>query len=210
VLHKSSEPVPDQEHVLEKSVSLIALQLLKRWRNKNYDTREGRSPPSVVLAYYVAKNAGRTTDLFSELQVQSDALYGVFVEAHQQQKLVSVHNPKCPADVFTDRWPADLSAQAVFIDDLVRLRAALDRIQAAPTPEVCSEVFSRLFGEKVTEAVMEDFASTFRQRAHSGGLLTSGGVGGIALGASGLANASASNSGRAQPIRRHTDFGEEG
>lgn len=210
LLHKSTEPVPDQEHVLEKSPSLIALQLLKRWRNKNYDNREGRSPPSVVLAYFIAMNSGQATDLFTELRVQSNALYDVFVTEQQQQDLVAVHNPMCATDVLTDRWPANLATQAVFIDDLVRLSAALDRVEAIPTPEVCAKVFAELFGEKVTQAVMEDFAASFEQRASAGGLFSAGGTRGIALGASGLSSVASTGVARAQPIPRHTDFGDEG
>lgn len=208
VLRKSTEPVPDQEHVLEKSPSLIALQLLKRWRNKNYDNRNGRSPPSVVLAYFIATNSGQASDLFAELRVQSNALYDVFDTAQRNRELIAVHNPMCPTDVLTDRWPADLATQAVFVDDLVRLSAALDRVEAAPTPETCAAVFAELFGEKVTQKVMEDFAASFEKSASSGGLFSAGGARGIALGASGLTSAASTSAARAKPIPRHTDFGE--
>lgn len=209
VLRKSTDPVPDQEHVLEKSPSLIALQLLKRWKNKNYDNREGRSPPSVVLAYFVAMNSGQATDLFTELRIQSNALYADFAEAQRAGVLVAVHNPRCATDVLTDRWPADLKTQAVFVDDLVRLSAALDRVEADPTPETCAAVFAQLFGEKVTQVVMEEFAAKFASRAATGGLFSGGGARGIAPGASGLSASSGTSAARPQPIRRHTDYGEE-
>lgn len=212
VLRKSTDPVPDQEHVLEKSVSLIALQLLKRWRNKNYDNRPKaeRAPPSVVLAYFVAMNSGQAIDLFSELRIQSNALYAEFANAQREQYLVAVHNPACQTDVLTDRWPADLRLQGIFIDDLVRLSAALDRVEASPTPEVCAEVFTQLFGENVTRVVMEEFAAKFEERAASGGLFSAGGARGLALKASGLSTASSTSAVRPEPIRRHTDYGSEG
>ena len=49
-------PVPDQAPALRKSRAVIALQLIKRWRNLAYDRRHKklRLPPSVLLAYYVA------------------------------------------------------------------------------------------------------------------------------------------------------------
>lgn len=208
VLRKSTDPVPDQEHVLEKSPSLIALQLIKRWKNKNYDNRKGRSPPSVVLAFFVATNSGQATDLITELRVQSNALYAEFARAQHAGELVAVHNPRCPTDVLTDRWPADLETQAVFVNDLVRLSAALDRIEADPTPETCATVFAQLFGENVTQVVMEEFAEKFAKQASAGGLFSAGGSRGIALGASGLSSSSAATPSKPQPIRRHTDFGE--
>lgn len=210
VLRKSTDPVPDQERVFEKSPSLIALQLLKRWKNKNYDTREGRSPPSVVLAFFVAVNSGQASDLFAELRVQSNALHAEFDQAQRTGDLVAVHNPRCPTDVLTDRWPADLKTQGIFVDDLTRLSAALDRVEADPTPETCAAVFSQLFGETVTQVVMEEFAAKFASRAASGGLFSGGGARGIALGASGLSASSSHGAPRPKPISRHTDYGEEG
>jgi hypothetical protein len=207
VLRKSTDPVPEQEHVLEKSVSLIALQLLKRWRNKCYDNRprSKRSPPSVVLAYFVALNSGQTRDLFTELRVQSNALYAEFAHAKHDRRLVAVHNPMCETDVLTDRWPGDLDNQAIFVRDLENLSAALDRVESEPTPEVCAKVFAELFGESVTKTVMEEFAKSYEVKASSGGLFSSGGTAGLSLAASGLA--AAPTPARAQPIPRHTDFG---
>lgn len=208
VLHKSSEPVPDQEHVLEKSVSLIALQLLKRWRNKCYDNRprSKRCPPSVILAYYIAVNSGHSRDLYGELIAQSEALYSVFSKAQNSGQLVSVQNPSCVTDVLTDRWPGDLDNQSIFVNDLKNLRHQLAKIGATPTPEICAQVFSELLGENVTRVVMEEFAANYETRAMGGGLFSNGGANGIALGASGLA-ATPINA-IAKPIPRHTDFGD--
>ena len=47
-------PVPSLHPLHEKSLAVLALQLLKRWRNKKYDQRVGRWPPSVMLACMVA------------------------------------------------------------------------------------------------------------------------------------------------------------
>lgn len=210
VLKRSSEPVPDQEDVLEKSVSLIALQLLKRWRNKCYDgrPRSKRMPPSVVLAFFVAENSGQATDLFGELRVQSNALYAEFAYRQSVGQLVAVHNPACATDVLTDRWPGDLDSQAIFVRDLENLSAALDKIERTPTPEVCADVFAALFGESVTKVVMEEFAATFERQAFGGGLYSNGGAGGLSLAASGLS--AAPTKAKPQPIPRHTDFGDGG
>jgi hypothetical protein len=57
-----AEPVPDQEPAYLKSRALIALQLMKRWRNVLF-TRPGRAnlrrPPSIVLAKHIADHANR-------------------------------------------------------------------------------------------------------------------------------------------------------
>jgi hypothetical protein len=209
VLRKSADPVPEREEMVEKSMPLLALQLLKRWRNKCYDTRAGRSPPSVVLAYFVARNAGRgSRDLFSELRAQANALRSAFTAADSRSELVSVTNPRCGTDVLTDRWPGDLATQRVFLRDLDALVAALDAIEEDPTVETCADIMSGLFGENPTRVVVEDFRKNFAQQAHSGGLFTRGGAGGLALGASGLSSRAPAET--SYPIKRHTDFGSDG
>ena len=208
MLRKSAEPVPDQEQLMEKSRALVALQLLKRWRNKCYDTRDGRSPPSVALAYYVATNAEGDRDLFSELDAQARAMLMIFEAADMRGQLVQVVNPACPTDVLTDRWPSDLNTQRVFLNDLRALLSDLHDIAEDPSVENCQTVMRRLFGENPTKAVFEDFAVKYAVRAKSGTLFTRGGTGGIALGASGLAAAKPYEAVR--EIKPHTDFGGDG
>jgi hypothetical protein len=210
VLRKTAEPVPDQDEVIEKSHPLVALQLLKRWRNKCYDDREGRSPPSVVLAFIVAMNPTGQADLYGEFRAQADRLHQIFAEADDRGVLVSVTNPACtPDDVFTDRWPGNLATQRVFLRDLEALQAKLDKIEADPTVETCAEVMSDLFGENPTRVVVEDFQKRFAAKAHAGGLYgLGGGSAGLALGSSGLAAKPLNE--RAYPIPRHTDFGCDG
>ena len=208
VLRKSAEPVPEQDDLIEKSTPLVALQLLKRWRNKCYDSRDGRSPPSIALAWFVATNAIPGRDLFSELTAQADGLLAAFSAADESSELVTVVNPRCDTDVLTDRWPGTLEAQRVFLDDLKALTADLRSIADDPSLENCQTVMRGLFGENPTRAVFEDFTANFADRAATGGLFSRGGTGGIALGASGLAPTIGKEP--ARPIARHTDFGGNG
>lgn len=210
VLRQTAEPVPDQNNLIEKSHPLVALQLLKRWRNKCYDGRQGRTPPSVVLAYYVASHSTGAADLYGEFRAQAERMYAIFAAADQRDQLISVVNPACNTDVLSDRWPGDLRTQRVFSADLKDLLAALDTIEADPTVETCAEVMSSLFGENPTRVVIEDFQKRFSQKAHDGALFAvggSGGSGGLALGASGLSSTSSAR--RTYSIPKHTDFGSD-
>jgi hypothetical protein len=209
VLRKTAEPVPDQDEVIEKSHPLVALQLLKRWRNKRYDNRQGRCPPSVVLAYYVGSNPTGAADLYGEFRAQAEGIHAVFAAADQQDKLISVVNPACNTDVLSDRWPGDLETQRVFLSDLRDLLAKLDKLEADPSVEKCAEIMSDLFGENPTRLVVEDFQKRFAAKANSGSLFAlGGGAGGLALGSSGLAAKPLTET--AYPIRPHTDFGSDG
>ena len=60
-----SEPVPPQAPSFRKSKAVIVLQLLKRWRNVQYDTRSGRRPPSIMISKLVADGANNTNSLSS-------------------------------------------------------------------------------------------------------------------------------------------------
>jgi hypothetical protein len=203
-----AEPVPDQDEVIDKSHPLIALQLLKRWRNKRYDERKGRCPPSVVLAYYVATNNTGARDLYGEFRAQAERLHEIFLIADRAGVLVHVENPTCKSDVLSDRWPGDLGAQRIFLMDLQDLIVKLDRIEADPTVETCAEIMSDLFGENPTRLVVQDFQKRFADKAHAGKLFGLGGSGGLALGASGLSTHASAQP--AYPIPRHTNFGSDG
>ena len=208
VLRKTAEPVPDQDEVIEKSHPLVALQLLKRWRNKRYDNRECRCPPSVVLAYYVGSNPTGAMDLYGEFRAQAEGIHAIFAAADQHGQLITVVNPACDTDVLSDRWPGDLAAQRVFLADLKDLLTKLDKMEADPTMETCANIMSDLFGENPTRIVVEDLQKRFRDKAHTGGLFTTGGTAGLALGASGLSAKHVTET--VYPIPRHTDFGSDG
>jgi hypothetical protein len=144
------EPVPEHCPAQEKSMAVIALQLLKRWRNVQYDQRDGRCPPSVVLANFVASNANQTQTLFEELLHQARQLRLAFGNAQNNRVLLEVRNPTCHSDVFTDRWPGSLHAQGVFVQDLNTLVRKLEQLQDERTLAEMQEILSELFGERPT------------------------------------------------------------
>ncbi len=118
----ASEPVPEQQTVDEKSNALICLQLVKRWRNILYDNRNGRKPPSILLAKLVADNARYFPTLLDALDAQVAHLRKAFYDAWIQDQLIQVYNPTCPEhDKLSDRWPEDLNAQEQFATDLAQL-----------------------------------------------------------------------------------------
>jgi hypothetical protein len=170
VLRKKAEPLPEQDDLNEKSLPLVALQLLKRWRNKCYDKREGRMPPSVMLAFYVASLGGRRPTLLEELSAQAENLQRIFYNAVASGKLVHVSNPSCQQDVLTDRWPANVGEEAIFWSDLTDLVQELTRLRDAPSMVECQRILSKLFGERATGEVFEDFAKRYSGSAGKGAM----------------------------------------
>lgn len=149
------EPVPAHAPAHEKSMAVIALQLLKRWRNIQYDARDGRRPASVMLARFVAGAANRTETLSEELLHQARVMLEAFSSAQQRRERIVVRNPTCESDIFTDRWPASLQEQGVFLDDLNHLVNKLEELQAGCTLATMREIMSELFGEQPTIGAIE-------------------------------------------------------
>jgi hypothetical protein len=203
-----TEPVPDTEPLNAKARPLVALQLLKRWRNKNYDQRQGRMPPSVMMARFVATNSGYRASLFDELATQAQYLHRFFSEHTDQGTLVEVENPACPGeDIFTDRWPGTLSAQRLFTDDLKVLTQSLMALSKDRSAENCHRIMAGLFGEKPTAMAMDELAKNYQTKTHSGGLYHNTKSAAVSVGASGLLSSTGTSG--AHATLRNTFFGSD-
>lgn len=177
-----ADPVPRPEPAIHKSLAVVALQLLKRWRNVQYENRGGRKPPSIVMSRLVADAAGKTTTLSEELLHQAESLMEFFERAHRVGQCVEVTNPSCPRDVLTDRWPGTLDQQAVFVKDLRRLVDRLKRLDDCDLGEI-RRIMVELFGEGPTTKSFEAFAKSLgreiergrgRHRRNRGGIVLPG------------------------------------
>jgi hypothetical protein len=207
LIRKMTEPLPDLKELSQKSLPLLALQLLKRWRNKRYDDRNVRKPPSVVLSFYVALLEGRRGNLLEEFAAQAKRLYQIFAAHDERGVLIDVRNPACRDDRFTDRWPGSLADQRRFTQDLHDLVADLVRLAAGPPVEDCNRILSDFFGERPTQIVFDSFARRYRDRAYGSGLKQYLGSGAVALGPSGIGGTKAAAS-VSSPY--HTNFGSDG
>ena len=162
-----AEPVPDPEPATHKSLAVVALQLLKRWRNVQYRNRGGRKPPSIVMSKLVADAAGKTTTLSEEMLHQAVSMLTFFERSHRAGYCVNVVNPVCHGDVLTDRWPGTLQQQAVFVTDLRRLVECLKQLDDCDLGEMRA-IMVELFGEGPTAKSFEDFAKSFGREIERG------------------------------------------
>lgn len=152
-------PVPEQMPAYRKSLAVIALQLIKRQRNLAYDRRykKLRRPPSVLISYYVARNANRTTTLADELIFQVEAMIEALVAAEHRAETVREFNPRCRDDELTDRWPCDLHEQRLFIDELRAFAVQLRRLrQGVPLAEM-QRILEDLFGERPARDAIREY-----------------------------------------------------
>ena len=152
--------VPDQCPAYRKSRAVIALQLIKRWRNLAYDKRHKnrRLPPSVLLAYYVATHASTARTLSDELCHQVESMVTILQAAQSRGRTVVEVNPMCPEDVLTDRWPADLTDQSIFIDELRTFAVKLEWLRGDISLAQTQTILEELFGEKPAVSVVKEYA----------------------------------------------------
>ena len=184
-----ADPVPAQEPAGAKSLAVVALQLIKRWRNVQYCNANARKPPSVMLSEFVGEGAGTTETLSDELLHQVVRMRDRFLRAVADRVLIHVVNPVCPADILTDRWPANLHDQSVFLAALESFVQDVERLKQGCDLPTMREIFVRLFGEGPTHRVFEEFArrggETVRQGrsrySRDGTLVAAGVAGGISV-----------------------------
>jgi hypothetical protein len=162
------EPVPGQMPAHSKSKALIALQLIKRFRNLRYDSRDCRQPPSVALVKLIGERANSgTTRLLHEIIYQAKYMLAVLEQNQSLGRLVHLTNPSCALDVLTDRWPENHAAQAVFIDDLNHFIAQLERLDDVDL-EDARKILADLFGEAASTEVVKKFIESSTRAIREG------------------------------------------
>jgi hypothetical protein len=163
-------PVPAQQGAHRKSKAVITLQLLKRARNVRYDNRRNyRRPPSVMMAKLIADAANDTTTLSEEVLYQARHLHGVIEAAHRRGQLISVVNPRCERDCFTDRWPGSLAEQKLYLDDLADFIGKMAYLRSGECDlDAMQAIMMDLFGENPTGAVFKSFNEELGHRIRTG------------------------------------------
>lgn len=156
-LGAEADPVHDQMPAYRKSWALVALQLIKRWRNLAYARRHPkvRCPPSVLLAHYVALHANQTASLTDELIHQVEQMISTFEIAERIGRSVHAVNERCPVDVLTDRWPGSGSDQRTFLSELRQFLDQLLILRRGVPLQRAFEILEELFGERPARGAFE-------------------------------------------------------
>lgn len=190
-----TEEVDPQEDPARKSSDVVALQLIKRFRNIRYNIRDERLPPSILLSKFVNDAAHPMDSLVDALIYHTTFVRQQFIEADRNFKLVHEVNPTCEADCFTDRWPLKISEQKQFISDLNYLLDSLKKLKSSELSiDQIQNLLVDLFGEFPVKAAMRATQKMVGNATRSGSTNHKIG-GGILLGAttSSLARAAKAN-----------------
>ncbi len=206
-LAAESESVPPHEPPFQKSRALIVLQLLKRWRNVQYDERFERRPPSILLSKLIADAANHTGRLSEELLHQAQQMLSKFRHWHNADCLIQVANPVCEQDVLTDRWPETLQDQAIFISDLKNLVAQVEKLVSGCDLGETREIMVKLFGEVPTTEVFQTFNESMGNQVRTGQSKHSRDTGSLIVPATTATSATVPSS--ATKTKQHTFYGKE-
>jgi hypothetical protein len=89
--------------------------------------------------------------------------------AQSQGRPVVQVNPTCPEDVLTDRWPADLNDQDIFIDELRAFAVKLEWLGGDISLEETQKILGELFGEKPAVSVVKEYVDQLAKDVRSVG-----------------------------------------
>ncbi len=200
--------LPDQTPLPRKSVTTVALQLNKRFRDIWSLDKPGRYPPSVMLSCHAGHAAKSGLSLSETVVRQALWTARAIDEAAASGRLVDVRNPEMREDSFTDRWPENQAQQRSFSAALHALADGLEAIRrGAVELEDAQDWLRERFGPQVVsrsiQTMNERNGRTVAARGHGygrGGSLYVPAAPAIITGAVPLA----SN----VPARAHTNMGE--
>lgn len=197
VAKAETDPLPGRVPLSEKSSRVVALQLLKRNRDVRYRSRNGRKPPSVVLAAMALDIGPAHSGLVDEVINIASHISGQLQDHIRRFDTLIVRNPSFPEDIFTDRWPGDVAAQHVYMRDLDHLQRQLRRLRSdnANLTEMRT-ILDDLFGETAAGFAVERFLDASRREAERGAMRF-GTTGRILTGAPAIVGAATSTVARA-------------
>jgi hypothetical protein len=164
------DEVPDQVSLITKSVTTVALQLLKRFRNIAYASSTGRIPPSVMMSCFAGHAALTGLSLSDMVIRQARLIARELRQASQRREKVMVVNPVFQRDCFTDRWPENLSQQEEFAGKLAGLADGLEDIKRHETDlESLRDWLREQFGDYVVSSAIRRFNQRVGQAVQGGG-----------------------------------------
>jgi hypothetical protein len=199
--------VPDQTPFPRKSVTTVALQLVKRFRDIWSLDQPGRFPPSVMLSCH-AGHAARPGLSVSEMVIrQARWTARAISSAAGMGRLIDVRNPVMNEDRFTDRWPESQKQQKAFATALTDFADCLEFMRTNDMQlEEMQEVLRKCFGSSVVAKSVDAFNERTGRalRAGNQGYTRNGGLFiPVAPAIVGVAAAAS-----VVPARAHTNMGE--
>lgn len=139
------------------SQEAVALKLLKRFINLQYEDNEAKRPPSIYLTKKAIDCGYASSGLAVQLYQLANHISGELQLHINSGTRPDERNPSYRPDIITDRWPrsgddGDKDLQTT-INFMEFLKAQLIAVSTMPIAEA-KAVLSELFGERITERML--------------------------------------------------------
>ena len=181
VMETKTEPLPDHESTDEKTPLQMAVQLIKRWRDIAFDDNPDDAPRSIVLTT-LAGNAywGELTvvDAFQTIVAR------ILADVQISPRPLRVLNPANPEEVLSEKWEENPTIYGKFVQRFKQLEERWQDLSEARGLQQIQEIFTELFGEKVTSSALQTYAEKIGEARTSGNLHVVRSTGALAIGAS--------------------------
>jgi len=168
------------------SEQVVALKLLKRHINIEYENKDLRRPPSIYFTKHSADvgpiDSGLTDQLIALAYFTSQKLRACLVS----NTMPDERNPTYDQDRINDRWPTSQQDMKVCAETLEDLASSLVNAKSMAMGDIV-KLFSRLFGERVSANVYKTLSKRYEQSASHKGMDYERGVGTV-IAASGMAS----------------------
>ncbi len=163
-----TEEFPEQKSLPEKTARTLAIQLLKRNRDIQYERLSGRKPPSVLLATLGMQSSGSMQPLLiDELINVAKHIRNTLTANVRAGSKLHVTNPWWHQDVISDRWNST-EDQNLYLDQLTGLINDMEALKVEPRLSERKRILVRNFGENVTVSVLKSLEEQRSQQRKQG------------------------------------------
>lgn len=150
------DKLPPPINPLRDAPQVLALKLMKRYRNLRYAKRNLKRPASIYLSKVAAEVPLNPFGLCAQLEDFAGELHRRVSVALATGQRPEERNPAFWPENFNDRWPKSNDDLKVFQADLGHLMAELSRARQSELAEI-QRIFDGLFGERVTEKAVRGY-----------------------------------------------------
>ncbi|MCC7422324.1 MAG: nucleotidyltransferase [Planctomycetaceae bacterium] len=163
----SAEPLPAAEPIHKKPALKRAVQLFKRWRDKEFHGRKDLEPPSIILttlAGHFYRGEVLCTDALTTILHQ-------IVMMRARGEIICKTNPANEKERICERWEENPKSLEAFDDAIKKFYASwLRLLKMTGIAEITAEL-KRLFGEMPIDAAVKEFAEQQLNRPRQDGQL---------------------------------------
>jgi hypothetical protein len=196
-LAEDVEPLAPLEVADKKATLKQIVQLLKRWRDIDFQSRSNAAPASIVLTTLAGHSYNGEVGLHRAFSVVLDRI----ASGLPSDKPLQVRNPTNDEEILSEQWEANEASYHTFRDSILTLTEDWHALVQSRGIHSIAEHLQDLFGEQLTDRVIKEHSDEVARLRKEGKLGASK--------KSGLLTASTSSAAKEKPMKKNTFYGTE-